>query len=213
MSTGASIFFTILLLFAVLFLLGYLVHNTIDLNGQIQQAKQASEQCQQTSAQLRSSLEATRNENQRLEQENQDLKNLAQKLGQELEAERQGKQQAENETSILQQKAQELEKQLAGKQALSEVAVVQAGIWKNRVDQLTQEQNALETDCKELSRKYDQLKQADSFLRALEPGLDWEMGDKEMAGLLTGSVAIGSGIVAAAGRYARKRRNSLSRPG
>lgn len=213
MSTGGSIFFTVLLLFAVLFLLGYLVHNTIDMSGEVQQAQQAGAECQQSYSQQSADLDSTQIENQRLESENQDLRNLVQTLRQTVEAERQGRLRAEAEAPGLQQRVQAAEQLAAGKQALSEVAVAQASIWKGQVDQLTPALNQAQAQNQELSRQNEELKQANAFLQAIGVWLSMKTEDKLAASLVTGGLATGSIMTAAAGLYARRRRGLLLRPG
>lgn len=206
MSTGGSIFYTVLLLLVLAILLGILLYYAMDMRETVNLAQQAEQVCRQEHAQQSAELETARSEIQRLQGANQALEEQLAQISQSQEAERQGRLQAEAEASAWRQRSQELEQQITTNQVVHDITTNEIQNLAAQLQQTTQALQAAQAQNQALRQQLQALKQASALLQLLGNWLEWSAQEKVVLGLATGGLATGGLTAAALALYGKRRR-------
>lgn len=206
MSTGGSIFYTVLLLLVLAIVLGLLLYYAMDMRQTVDLAQQAEQVCRQELAQLSSELETGRNEIQRLQEQNQTLEGQLGQLSQSHEAERLGRLQAEAEASAWRQRSQQLEQQITSNQVVHDITTNEIQNLATQLEQANQGLLAAQAQNQALRQQLQALEQTSALLQLLGNWLEWGAQEKVILGLATGGLATSGLATAALALYSKRRR-------
>jgi molecular chaperone GrpE (heat shock protein) len=193
MSTGASIFFTVLLVIGLMILLGILIYYAVDTRGAILQAQQAQQECEGQYAQQNAQLKVAKDTISRLESNIQRLETQIQGLEQSLEKEGKDRQQAEAEVEQSRKRLQDLEQQLAGQKDLYQRTLSQTGSLIQQIDQLSRALNDAQEQNRVLHQQLQDIEQVDMVLSTLSTWVGGGLDHKAALELVT--IGLGSTVV------------------